>query len=31
METGEIFQKFNRKNMDILWFAVDTGLEENDK
>lgn len=31
MNTEEVFQKFHRKNMEIIWFAVDTGLEENDR
>jgi hypothetical protein len=29
--TKDVFKLFYGKNMQILWFAVDTGLEENDE
>ncbi|GIO25828.1 anti-sigma factor [Ornithinibacillus bavariensis] len=31
LDTEKVFQLFSQKNMELIWFAVDTGFEENDK
>ncbi|NGP46800.1 hypothetical protein G4V62_18325 [Bacillaceae bacterium SIJ1] len=31
LETNEVFQRFAEKEMDLIWMAVDTGVEEDEK
>ena len=31
LETEKVFQLFEGRDMDLIWFAVDTGLEEKDE
>lgn len=31
LDTNEIFNQFSEKNLDIIWFAVDTGVEGEDE